>query len=502
MITPMQQKIRDKTITAKQWADMVKSGNWINLGNVSSDSTACMDALSERLGNGPGQVKDIEVWTQANVLTTPIIEKCDPEAKYCLLHEYFMMPPSRHWNDKYKSVDWGHWGWSAGMNYLYARWARKEKSKVANDWAILSVPPPEHGFVNFSYGVNNAMIAVNTSKKFVAEIRDDFAWCEPGRNMLLPIDDVDYLVEVDTSNPLYQWPQTDEKSLAPSEEEKTIAKNILSIMGDGDCLQIGIGRIPTAIVFGIKDAGLKHLGVHTEMCGEWIFTLIEAGCIDNSMKNIDSGRCVWTYAIPSDIKRYKEFMHHNSSFAGYDVFYTNNIITLSKNDHQIGINNFVALDLYGQDACSHHNGRPISGTGGQFQFTVGCAMAKGGRGILAATSRDNKGNSRFVPTFPPGTMVDVPSQFVSWVVTENGIVNLMGKSQYEKAHDIIHILAHPDDREWLEREAYKLNLIPKHFKLWPDRRYPDYWKELRDYKHLYTSELWGFEHNGNLWSGR
>jgi acyl-CoA hydrolase len=91
---------------------------------------------------------------------------------------------------------------------------------------------------------------------------------------------------------------------------------------------------------------------------------------------------------------------------------------------------------------------------------------------------------------------------VSWVATENGIVNLMGKTEYEKAHDIVHILAHPDDREWLEKEAYKLNLVPKHFKLSPDRRYPDYWQDWRDYKHPYAGELWGFDHIGNLWSGK
>ena len=502
MITPMQQKLRDKTITAKQWADMVKSGEWINVGGPGADPTACLDALGARLGDGPGQVNNIEVWAQASTLSPRILQRWDPEAKYCLYHEYLVLSSGRAWKDKTEAVDWAHWGWSEGMNYLYARWARKDKSKVAIDWAIISVPPPERGLINFSYGVNNAMIAYNTAKKFVAEIRDDYAWCEAGRNMLLPIDDVDYFVEVDTSNPLYQWPQIDEKALVPSETDKAIANNVLKIMGDGDCLQVGIGALPTAIVFGIRDVGLKHLGVHTEMAGEWIFTLIEAGCLDNSMKNIDQGRCVWDYIMPFDTKRYYEFMHHNTFFAGYDIFYPNNIITLSKNDHQIGIDNFAMMDLYGQDACGHVAGRAISGTGGQFQFIVGCAMAKGGRGVLVATSRDKKGNSRFVPTLPPGTIVDIPSQMVSWVATENGIVNLMGKTEYEKAHDIINILAHPNDREWLEREAHKLNLVPKQFKLSPDRRYPDYWEDLRSYKHLYASEMWGFEHDGNLWRGK
>jgi acyl-CoA hydrolase len=501
MTTPAQQKIRDKTITAKQWAEMVKSGDWINIGGPGSDPTATLDALGERLGEGPGQVKNIEIWAQANTLAPPILQKWDGEMKYHVFHEDFMLVSGRHWNDKCNGcVDWCHWGWSLGMNYKYARWARNKKSEHAIDWGIQSIAKPEHGLINLSYGVNNAMVTARTCKKFVAEIRQDYAWCEGGQNITLPIDDVDYFIEVDTDK--YKWPYINEKAFVPSETDKAIANNVLKIMGDGDCLQVGIGNLPTAVCHAIREAGLKHLGVHSEMAGEWIFTLTEAGCIDNSMKNIDRGRCVWAYILPADPKRYYEWLHHNSFFAGYDIFYPNNILTLSENDHQIGINNFMAMDLYGQDCASHYAGRPISGTGGHFQFTVGCALAKGGRGVLVASSRNREGKSRFVPTLPGGCIVDVPAQFVSWVATENGIVNLSGKTEYERAHDIIHILAHPDDREWLEKEAYKLNLIPKHFKLSPDRRYPDYWKDLRDYKHPYTSLFHGYDYIGDKLTGR
>ena len=50
MTTPIQQKIRDKKRTAKQIAEMVKSGDWINHGAVGGDSTACTEAVAKRLG--------------------------------------------------------------------------------------------------------------------------------------------------------------------------------------------------------------------------------------------------------------------------------------------------------------------------------------------------------------------------------------------------------------------------------------------------------------------
>jgi acyl-CoA hydrolase len=40
------------------------------------------------------------------------------------------------------------------------------------------------------------------------------------------------------------------------------------------------------------------------------------------------------------------------------------------------------------------------------------------------------------------------------VVTEHGIANLWGKTIRQRAYQLINI-AHPNDREWLEEEAFK-----------------------------------------------
>jgi acyl-CoA hydrolase len=128
-----------------------------------------------------------------------------------------------------------------------------EKEKRAMDWSPSgNSSVPEGRWVNASYGVNNFMITAKTCKKFVCEIRDDYAWCEGGRAMYLPIDDVDYFVEVDTDDPKYQWPFIDEKAIKPDETQMAIANNIVSIMRDGDCIQVGIGALPTAVVIALE----------------------------------------------------------------------------------------------------------------------------------------------------------------------------------------------------------------------------------------------------------
>jgi len=304
--------------------------------------------------------------------------------------------------------------------------------------------------------------------------------------MFLPIDEVDYFVEVDVDDPKYQWPYIAEKDIKPDDIQKAIAANCVSIMRDGDCIQVGIGALPTAVVIGMRDHHLKHLGVHSEMIGEYAFTLLEAGCVDNSRKVLDKGRCGWAYIMPVDTPRYYEYLHRNPLFAGYDIGYTNNIVTLSQQDNMVTVNNFAQIDLRGQDAAGNVGGRPISSTGGQLQFTLGAMMARGGRAIIAATSRDAKGRSRFVPMLDQGSVVTVPDQLVTWVCTEYGIVNIMGCTDAEKAAKLISI-AHPDDREGLAKAAVeKLGIKLNHwmFKNAPDRRFPSH-EELKDHKYGY-----------------
>jgi acyl-CoA hydrolase len=98
----------------------------------------------------------------------------------------------------------------------------------------------------------------------------------------------------------------------------------------------------------------------------------------------------------------------------------------------------------------------ISGTGGQLDFVRGAYESKGGKGILAFTStykdKNGKLQSRILPYLIPGTVVTVPRTDVHWLVTENGKVNMKGRSVWARTEQLIN-LAHPDLRDDLIREA-------------------------------------------------
>lgn len=501
MTTPIQQKIRDKTITAAQWADMVKDNDWIYPGMVGGDSTACIEELGLRLGDGPGQVKNIELWSCLCMIPPRNMFDADREEKYHCLHDVFFTSAMRERHDKYGIYDWNHWAWSFGSWTRFYRWYHKERSKRALDWFITAVSPPEFGYFNFSFGTSEALMYTKCAKKLVLEVRDDYPWAEPGANNLINIDEVDYLVEVDCEK--YPWPQIPEAN--PTAIEEKIAANCLSIMDDGDCIQLGIGSLPTAVARALANKGLKHLGIHTEMLQEGLMTLIESGSVDNSLKPFDRGRSVWSFAIPINHKRYYDFVHRNPALAVYDVAYTNNGNVTSRIDNMVGINNCVAIDLYGQVCAGQYEGRTISGSGGLWDFVTWCQTAKGGRSIVAMTSRSKHNTSRILSELPKGSIVDVPAQTTAWVATEYGIVCLRGLTGYERAKALISI-AHPDDREHLEEEAYRLKLLPKKFPvpMWPseERRYPDFMKERKDWKMPYNSVLWGYDFNDDGWSGK
>ena len=505
MTTPVQQKIRDKKKTPKQILDMVKSGDWVNPGSVGGDSTECMMELSSRLGPGPGQLRDIEIWNYAMFYPHPYFQEIDPKQEYHVFHESFFFPWSRRARDRNNATSWAQWGWAMGMWWHQYRFARTEKSKPGIDWWFnAATPPDKHGFFNWSYGTNNCSIFRQTAKNLVVEVREDYPWAEGGRFNTINIDDVDYWIEVDCER--HEWPQINEKAIRPRPEEEKIAGHILGIMDDRDVIQLGIGSLPSACVNAMADAGLKDLGIHTEMLNYGLLRLIESGQVTNRYKSIDRGRSVWGFAFPLDTQWYYETVHRNQNLAVYDIDYTNNLHNLTRIDNMIAIDNCVTVDLLGQQCSGFYEKRPISSTGGYFNFVAFCAQSRGGRGVAAMASRSKHGTSRIVPFLPEGSSMDVPAQLSHYVCTEYGIVNLRGLNGYERTSALISI-AHPGDREWLEKEAHKNGLLPPKFpvsmlpKEGETRRYPSY-RERRTWKSPYNSALWGYDWDDDVQSGK
>jgi RimJ/RimL family protein N-acetyltransferase len=118
------------------------------------------------------------------------------------------------------------------------------------------------------------------------------------------------------------------------------------------------------------------------------------------------------------------------------------------------------MDLSGQvyaDALPHNH---FSGVTGMFDFILGTSMSPGGKSIIIIPARSIDGKtSRIIPKADRGSFV-IPKTYVSYVVSEFGMVNLLGKNTEERAMAMIS-LAHPDFRDELFQNAKEDGLIDR-----------------------------------------
>ena len=124
----------------------------------------------------------------------------------------------------------------------------------------------------------------------------------------------------------------------------------------------------------------------------------------------------------------------------------------------MAINSAIEIDLTGQ-VCADSIGTSIySGVGGQLDFMRGASGAYCGKPIIALPSQTSKGESRISCCLKNGAGVVSTRADVHFVITEHGIANLYGKNLKERAKALI-LLADPNHRERLEREAHELRNI-------------------------------------------
>ncbi|MFZ4770192.1 MAG: acetyl-CoA hydrolase/transferase C-terminal domain-containing protein, partial [Ferruginibacter sp.] len=112
------------------------------------------------------------------------------------------------------------------------------------------------------------------------------------------------------------------------------------------------------------------------------------------------------------------------------------------------------VDVTGQVCADSIGTKHFSGIGGQMDFMRGAALSEGGKPIIALTSRTRKGLPRIVPTLKPGAGVVTTRGHVHYIITEYGTAFLYGQNLRQRARALINI-AHPDDREFLERQCFE-----------------------------------------------
>ena len=315
-------------------------------------------------------------------------------------------------------------------------------------------PPDEHGFCSFGASLWHKKEFVKIAKVSLAEVNERVI--KTYGDNFVHVSEIDYFVE---HTPTGRVPGATDilgrKTAGPGEVEKTVAGYIGSLIKDGDCLEIGVGGTAewVAQVGGLEE---KHdLGWHSENTVKGIATLVQNGVVNGKYKNIHQGRAVAT-AVGGGTTEEMDFINNNPLFEVYASSYVLDPRVIGTHDNMVAVNSAIGVDLTGQIAAESIGPVMTSGSGGQLAFAIGAYLSKGGRNIIAIPSTARGGTiSRISPMLVQGTVVSTPRTLADIVVTEYGIARLKGKTQRERAQELIAI-AHPDFRSELKKEAEKL----------------------------------------------
>lgn len=440
----MGDRLREKTIAADDAARLVHSGDWVDYGGA----VGMADLFDQALARRKDELQDVKIRACVSMAPKAVVE-CDPGGDHFIWFNWHFSA-----YDRAKNLD-------GRCNYLpmnfgelpdyYRRFI--DPPEIA---CIKTCPMDAKGYFNFGGAVAHAKAVTERAKVLIVETCEAMPYVY-GEQEAVHVSEVDWVIDGGrgTIPELANPPIT--------EVDRKVAALIAAKIQDGACLQIGIGGMPNAVCLALKDAGLRDLGIHTEMFVDGMVDLIESGVVNGSRKRLNPFVSTFTFAAGS--RRQYDFIERNPRVQSYPVDYTNLPHTIAQNDDVISINNTTQIDLQGQAASESDGYRHLTGTGGQLQFVRGAYASKGGMSFIClASTYDKRGErrSRIVPTLTEGNIVTTPRTDVMYVVTEYGMVCLKGKAVAERALALISI-AHPDFRDDLERQARELRMIPRKF---------------------------------------
>ena len=304
----------------------------------------------------------------------------------------------------------------------------------------------DDGFFSLSLAADYTMAAISKARAVALEVNPNVPFAHG--NCHIHISQVTALVESEEALLEVGLPK-----IGPVQE--SIGKYVGELIPDGATLQIGYGGIPDAVVTQLTNK--QDLGIHTEMIGDGILALVEAGVVTNRRKNYLPAKMVATFALGS--KKLYQFMHRNPALEIHPVDFTNDPALAGMNDNLIAINATMQVDLIGQCGSETLGFTPYSGSGGQADFVRAANRSKGGKSfiVLPSTAKDDS-ISRIVPVLSPGTHVTTSKNDVNYVVSEYGVAQLRGKSAKQRAEALIGI-AHPDFRGELREAARMMHLL-------------------------------------------
>jgi acyl-CoA hydrolase len=433
--TDWRRQVEGKLVSPREAMGAVKSGDVVWMGALGSVPVSLCQALAERAG----ELSDVTIctcltpfnWDRPELLgafqvrtgySGPLERKAAQEGRF----EFIPVAGFREGR------------MPAGWDFEY------------DTVGIPISPPDEDGYCSFGAAVFFGPTLAATSKRLVGEIHPEFI--RTGGQNRIHISRFDQVTLFEGQPAAAPIPPRSEETVYAAEVICTLTAS--ELIADRSTVQIGIGDVSAAMALYLTD---KHdLGIHTELLPGGIVDLVDRGIVTGKYKEVHPGKVVASLAAqisPEELAR----IDGHPAFELYDFNHTDDMRVLLQFEKFVAINNALFVDLTG-NVCSETWGPlPYTGTGGQATFAYAGHVTNRHSVIVLPSSQlvNGERRPRILATLPEGSTISSHRAYVDYVVTEQGIATLSGKSLRERIGELISV-AHPDFRAELRKAAAKV----------------------------------------------
>jgi acyl-CoA hydrolase len=303
---------------------------------------------------------------------------------------------------------------------------RRRKPSAA---LFMCSPPDEHG--NCSFGSEVA---------FIADLWRDIPVRIAHINPLMPRSPGDVGIPFDEITAFFEsdQPLLESKGGAADPVADAIAAHIVPYVENGATLQTGLGKVPDAVMRGLK--GHNDLRMHTGLMGDGLLELAASGAMASGSSAL-VGVAIGSAALYAGIA--------DPTFQFRPVSVTHGSAALSAIDNLVTINSAIEVDLFGQAYAELTPKGLMSGPGGASDFARGARHGDGLRIIALPSSAAGGRISRIVEPSCGAGPVSLGRMDIDLVVTEYGVADLRDKTYAMRAEALIAI-ASPEHRDRLQ----------------------------------------------------
>lgn len=304
----------------------------------------------------------------------------------------------------------------------YSAFTRHLQLNLRFDTCIVHVAPPDaSGLCSLGPAVELSPIAAGKSKRVLAVINHRMPRLP--QTATLPLASFAAVTEIDA--PLRQYDVG-----ARSPEADAIATRVADFVRDGATLQIGLGKVPDALMRRLTDR--RQLKLFSGMFSDGARNLAESGSLDCLFQH--------TCCLHLGTTGYYEWLAERAEFAVRGCEHTHAAASHAALAGLVAVNSALSVDLFGQANLEMLGGRMVSGCGGAPDFASGAALSPGGISIIALPSTGGRDAApRILPRLDG--ICSLPRTAIDVVVSEHGAADLRGLPVVARAERLIAIAA-------------------------------------------------------------